>query len=119
MNLIYVADFTKVSGGGLDQSTEVGADTGLINRNVYLYCASEGLATVVRALIDRDGQRVKLRPERNYPGAIRGLSKRIARRRFSNEVEQGSLPKREVEAGSRSHLPRQTVSVTVRSVLFR
>jgi nitroreductase len=60
-----VADLTKVSGGGLDQSTEIGADTGFISQNVYLYCASEGLGTVVRAQIDRDAlaREMKLRPE--------------------------------------------------------
>jgi nitroreductase len=65
VNLIYVADFSKVSGGGGDQNTEVGADTGFISQNVYLYCASEGLATVVRALIDRDAlsKEMKLKPE--------------------------------------------------------
>jgi len=30
-----------------------GADTGFISENVYLFCASEGLATVVRANVDR------------------------------------------------------------------
>lgn len=65
INLIYVADFKKVSGGSTDQNTEVGADTGFISQNVYLYCASEGLGTVVRAMIDRDalGKAMKLRPE--------------------------------------------------------
>ena len=29
------------------------ADTGFVAQNVYLYCASEGLATDVRAHIDR------------------------------------------------------------------
>jgi nitroreductase len=43
----------------------VGADTGFISENVYLFCASEGLATVVRANIDRDAlaKELKLRPE--------------------------------------------------------
>ncbi len=65
INLIYVADFAKVNGGGTDQNTLVGADTGFISQNVYLYCASEGLATVVRASIDRDAlaKELKLRPE--------------------------------------------------------
>ncbi len=65
INLIYVADFKKVSGGSTDQNTEVGADTGFISQNVYLYCASEGLGTVVRAMIDREalGNAMKLRPE--------------------------------------------------------
>jgi nitroreductase len=41
------------------------ADTGAISQNVYLYCASEGLATVVRGLIDRPApeQAMKLRPD--------------------------------------------------------
>ena len=30
-----------------------GADTGFIGQNVYLYCASAGLATVVRGLVDK------------------------------------------------------------------
>jgi nitroreductase len=30
------------------------ADTGFIAQNVYLFCASEGLAVVVRGSIDRD-----------------------------------------------------------------
>jgi len=65
VNLIYVADFAKVKGGSFDQQIEVGADVGLIAENVYLFCASEGLATVVRANIDRDSlaKELKLRPE--------------------------------------------------------
>jgi SagB-type dehydrogenase family enzyme len=63
--LIYVADYSKVDAGSLDKQLLVGADTGLISENVYLFCASEGLATVVRALIDRDAlaKELKLRPD--------------------------------------------------------
>ena len=41
------------------------ADTGFISQNVYLYCASAGLATVVRAMIDRPAlaKAMNLRPE--------------------------------------------------------
>jgi len=41
------------------------AATGLISENVYLYCASEGLATVVRANIDMPAlaKVMKLRPD--------------------------------------------------------
>ena len=41
------------------------ADTGYISQNVYLFCASEGLATGVRASIDRPalGKVLKLRPD--------------------------------------------------------
>jgi SagB-type dehydrogenase family enzyme len=66
VNLIYVADYAKMS--EKDDSEKKAwsfADTGFIAQNVYLYCASEGLATVVRALIDRDKLNaiMKLRPE--------------------------------------------------------
>lgn len=54
VNLIYVADYSGMSSVP-DQVKEmyVAADTGFISENVYLYCASAGLATVVRAYIDR------------------------------------------------------------------
>ena len=63
--LIYVSDYSKVNAGELDKQILVGADTGFISENVYLFCASEGLATVVRANIDRDAlaKELKLRPE--------------------------------------------------------
>lgn len=54
LNLVYVADLSKTkraSGEELDLFT--GADCGFIAENVYLYCASEGLATVVRGSVDR------------------------------------------------------------------
>jgi nitroreductase len=65
VNLVYVADYSKVSGGGGDKDLWVGADTGFISQNVYLFCASEGLATVVRASIDKEalGKEMKLRPD--------------------------------------------------------
>ena len=54
------------------------ADTGFISQNVYLYCASEGLATVVRGSIDRPAlaKRMRLRQDQRiilaqsvgYPG---------------------------------------------------
>ena len=54
INLIYVADFSRM-GKATNEDKEFysAADTGFISQNVYLFCASEGLATVVRALIDR------------------------------------------------------------------
>ena len=65
IDLVYVADYSKVSGEGMDQNVLVGADTGFIGQNVYLYCASEGLATVIRAGIDRDAlaKELKLKPD--------------------------------------------------------
>ncbi|HSO72179.1 MAG TPA: nitroreductase family protein [Thermodesulfobacteriota bacterium] len=54
VNLIFVADYSRM-GQTTDEQKEFygAADTGSIVQNVYLFCASEGLATGVRALIDR------------------------------------------------------------------
>jgi len=55
LNLVYVADMTSVAGFGReDKLIYAGADTGFIGQNVYLFCASEGLATVIRGFIDKD-----------------------------------------------------------------
>jgi SagB-type dehydrogenase family enzyme len=54
VNLIYVADLAKSgSVSEEDRTLYAAAATGFISQNVYLYCASEGLATVVRASMDR------------------------------------------------------------------
>ncbi|MGB7495165.1 MAG: SagB/ThcOx family dehydrogenase [Candidatus Acidiferrum sp.] len=54
VNLVYVSDFSKTSDGGSSESEMYSAaDVGFIAQNVYLYCASEGLATVVRGTIDK------------------------------------------------------------------
>lgn len=54
LNLVYVADFERTVTATRDERQFlVGADAGCIAQNVYLYCASAGLATVVRGLIDR------------------------------------------------------------------
>lgn len=54
VNLIYVADFARVRDVPRDEAMEVAAiATGAIAQNVYLYCASAGLATVVRGWIDK------------------------------------------------------------------
>jgi len=66
VNLVYVADYARM-GSGSEESKNfyAAADTGFIAQNVYLFCASEGLATVVRALVDREklAARMKLRSE--------------------------------------------------------
>ena len=53
LNLLYVADLSKTAKNSADRDLFVAADTGFIAQNVYLFCASEGLATVVRGSIDR------------------------------------------------------------------
>ena len=49
LNLIYVADLSKAS-----SEFYAGCDTGFVAQNVYLFCASKGLATVVRGWVDRE-----------------------------------------------------------------
>ena len=65
LNLVYVADMTKTGRPVTDpqQALNVGADAGFISANAYLFCASEGLATVVRASVDKAalGKALKLR----------------------------------------------------------
>jgi nitroreductase len=50
LNLIYVADLSKMDNLGERPNREfhAAADAGFISQNVYLYCASAGLATIVR-----------------------------------------------------------------------
>jgi len=79
LNLVYVADTAKM-GGGSEQDKVVwyGAAAGFISQNAYLYCACEGLATVVRGMVDRGplASSLSLRPEQKivlaqtvgYPG---------------------------------------------------
>jgi len=56
LNLVYVADMAKLNRPATDpqQMLNVGADAGFIAENVYLFCASEGLATVVRASVAKE-----------------------------------------------------------------
>lgn len=66
VNLIYVADFSKMGNVAKeDKELYSAADTGFISQNVYLFCASEGLATVVRGSIDREAlaKAMKLRSD--------------------------------------------------------
>jgi SagB-type dehydrogenase family enzyme len=65
VNLVYVADLAKTHDAGPDEQTLYnGVDTGVIVQNVYLFCASEGLASVVRGSVDRTAlaKVMKLRP---------------------------------------------------------
>jgi SagB-type dehydrogenase family enzyme len=60
VSLVYVSDYEKLRSL---KNRDLGEDsdavwswthTGFISQNVYLFCASEGLATVMRAIFDRD-----------------------------------------------------------------
>lgn len=66
INLIYVADLSKMPRASAeDRDSYAAAHSGFISQNVYLFCASEGLATVVRASIDRPAlaRAMRLRPD--------------------------------------------------------
>lgn len=55
VTLIYVADLKKMGNIGEEEKNFYAAtDTGFISENVYLFCASEGLGTVVRGSIDKE-----------------------------------------------------------------
>ena len=54
LNLIYVANLDRMADATPEhQALYSAADTGFIAQNVYLFCASAGLATVVRGSVDR------------------------------------------------------------------
>ena len=66
LNLVYVADYSKMTrSSNEDKDLFSAATTGCIAQNVYLFCASEGLAAVLRASIDRPAlaKTMKLRPD--------------------------------------------------------
>ncbi len=67
VNLVYVADYSRMP-KDLPAEKKLfysAADTGFISQNVYLFCAGEGLGTVVRALIDKPAlaKAMRLRPD--------------------------------------------------------
>lgn len=79
VNLVFVADFERMTNADdAFRKFYSATDVGYISQNVYLYCASEGLATIVRGLIDKTKAKevLKLRPDQHvilaqtvgYPG---------------------------------------------------
>jgi SagB-type dehydrogenase family enzyme len=77
VNLVYVRDLARGVRDEDEAAFYAAISTGAIVQNVYLFCASEGLATVVRGAVDgpalakamglRDGQRVLLAQTVGYP----------------------------------------------------
>ena len=65
VNLIFVADYSRMDRVGDEKDFYAAVDTGFISQNVYLYCASEGLATVIRGWVDKKALRkaMNLGPE--------------------------------------------------------
>ncbi|MBU0469018.1 MAG: SagB/ThcOx family dehydrogenase [Candidatus Omnitrophica bacterium] len=63
LGLIYVADYSKMGSQAIEENTKeiwASADAAFISQNVYLFCASEGLATVVIGMIDKPTLSAKL-----------------------------------------------------------
>ena len=78
VNLIFVADLSKMVGmDAVSMEFYAATDTGYVSENVYLFCASAGLATVVRGWVDKPalekamklgrGQKVILAQTVGYP----------------------------------------------------
>lgn len=65
VTLIFVADLAKRGGDNEASRNMANIDVGYISQNVYLFCASEGLATGARAYLDRAalGKKLNLRPD--------------------------------------------------------
>ncbi|MCK9573785.1 MAG: SagB/ThcOx family dehydrogenase [Candidatus Omnitrophica bacterium] len=64
INLIFVADFLRTEELEGNKESIAACDTGFISQNVYLYCASSGLSTVVRGWFDKKelSRAMKLKP---------------------------------------------------------
>ncbi|MFN7988936.1 MAG: SagB/ThcOx family dehydrogenase [Thermoanaerobaculia bacterium] len=82
VTLVYVADLARMSEGtATEKEATASFDTGFVSQNVYLWCASEGLATGVRSWVEREvlAKKMKLRPDQRiiaaqsiaYPAAPR------------------------------------------------
>ncbi len=54
LSLIFVADLKRMDGAEDAKALYAAVDTGYISQNVYLFCAAEGLATVVLGWIDKE-----------------------------------------------------------------
>jgi SagB-type dehydrogenase family enzyme len=53
LNLIIVADLSKMGADMPANLQTANIDAGYVSQNIYLYCASENMATVVRGSVDR------------------------------------------------------------------
>jgi SagB-type dehydrogenase family enzyme len=82
LNLVFVANVIRMKGASPDDlQLYMGADTGFMAENVYLACASEELAVVVRASVERDSlaaalrltpqQKIVLAQTVGYPGEVK------------------------------------------------
>ncbi len=79
LNLVFVVDTTRMKDASPEeQALYAGTDVGFISQNVYLFCASAGLGTVVRGSVANDAlaqalelpkqKRIILAQTVGYPG---------------------------------------------------
>lgn len=54
VNLVYVADYSKMGGDEESKKIYSSADAAFIGENVYLFCSAFDLACVFRAYVDKD-----------------------------------------------------------------
>ncbi|MBS0009812.1 MAG: nitroreductase family protein [Bacteroidales bacterium] len=67
LNIVYVADYTRMGDRSEQDKLKYSwADAAFIAQNVYLFCASENLNTVVRGLVDREVLAEKLQLDDNH-----------------------------------------------------
>ena len=68
LNLVYVAHGERMTDvSPEDRRLYASVDTGFIGQNVYLFCASEGLATVFRGAVDYSALEKRLRlPDQQF-----------------------------------------------------
>jgi len=67
VNLVYVSDFKKMATNEEGSKLMSWNHAGYVGQNIYLFCASEGLSTVVRASGNREtmAKALNLRPEQH------------------------------------------------------
>jgi nitroreductase len=58
--ILFVADLKKRGDSGDSRKNVAAIDSGFVSENIYLYCASEGLATGYRGSVDRAALTPKL-----------------------------------------------------------
>lgn len=66
LNLVYVSDQSRMGKASIEEKMMYSsADAGFVAQNVYLYCASEDLGVVVRAMVDKKtlAGKLNLKPE--------------------------------------------------------
>jgi nitroreductase len=103
VNLIFVADFTKMNKIPQEEVVFYAAcDTGFVSQNVYLFCASNALATVVRGWIDKTAlaKAMKLKPAQTII-----LAQTVGYPKKQNDDGRGKVEEKTIELKDDYQLP--------------